>query len=191
MSNKTSDKNVVNIEKLNKFLELYKQIKEYASIVANVDKDFFFESVDLLLAEREQMLKEREKYTIRLTDEEYRKVIENAQRDTSNDTVIAHKFAVMQQQIEQKDKRIQELEELKEVLFRNYQEQKLQKEEQALNIKEVLKQNYIPKQVVIDELKRLNAMLGRTTEGRIQKYTVNEIIIRSNTLQELLEGERK
>ena len=191
MSNKTSDKNVVNIEKLNKFLEPYKQIKEYASIVANVDKDFFFESVDLLLAEREQMLKEREKYTIRLTDEEYRKVIENAQRDTSNDTVIAHKFAVMQQQIEQKDKRIQELEELKEALFRNYQEQKLQKEEQALNIKEVLKQNYIPKQVVIDELKRLNAMLGRTTEGRIQKYTVNEIIIRSNTLQELLEGERK
>ena len=107
-----------------------------------------------------------------------------------DDSVIAHKFAVMQQQIEQKDKRIQELEELKEALFRNYQEQKLQKEEQALNIKEVLKQNYIPKQVVIDELKRLNAMLGRTTEGRIQKYTVNEIIIRSNTLQELLEGEK-
>ena len=51
--------------------------------------------------------------------------------------------------------------------------------------------DYIPKQVVIDELKRLSAMLNKTTEGRIQKYTVNEIIIRSNALQELLEGESK
>lgn len=51
-------------------------------------------------------------------------------------------------------------------------------------------ENSIPKQVVIDELKRLSDMLNRTTEGRIQKYTVNEIIIRSNALQELLEGEK-
>lgn len=53
-----------------------------------------------------------------------------------------------------------------------------------------IEKDFMPKQKIIDELKRLNAMLGRTTEGRIQKYTVNEIIIRSNTLQELLEGEK-
>lgn len=76
---------------------------------------------------------------------------------------------------EQKDKRIQELEEenVTQIMSPYY-----------------VRENYIPKQVVIDELKRLNAMLGRTTGERIQKYTINEIIIRSNALQELLEGEK-
>ena len=32
-------------------------------------------------------------------------------KSVGNDSVIAHKFAVMQQQLEQKDKRIKELEE--------------------------------------------------------------------------------
>ena len=63
--------------------------------------------------ELREKVKELEKYTIHLTDKEYRKVIESAQMDTSNDRVIAHKFAVMQQQLEQKNNRIQELEEEK------------------------------------------------------------------------------
>ena len=100
-----------------------------------------------------------------------------------DDSVIAHKFAVMQQQIEQKDKRIQELEELKEALFRNYQEQKLQKEEQALNIKEVLKENYIPKQAVIDKMEELNKEIKNGDEiEAIFKIKQQQI------LQELLEG---
>lgn len=35
-------------------------------------------------------------------------------KNVGNDSVIAHKFAVMQQQLEQKDKRIQELEKRKQ-----------------------------------------------------------------------------
>ena len=102
-----------------------------------------------------------------------------------DDSVIAHKFAVMQQQIEQKDKRIQELEELKEALFRNYQEQKLQKEEQALNIKEVLKENYIPKQAVIDKMEELNKEIKNSDEiDAIFKIKQQQV------LQELLEGEK-
>lgn len=50
--------------------------------------------------------------------------------------------------------------------------------------------NSIPTQKVEDELKRLSVMLKKTMEGKIQEYTVEEIIIRSNTLQELL-GESK
>ena len=50
--------------------------------------------------------------------------------------------------------------------------------------------NSIPTQKIEDELKRLSVMLKKTMEGKIQEYTVEEIIIRSNTLQELL-GESK
>lgn len=109
MSNKTSDENVANIEEDVKILEEFAEICKAG--LACYDQTREGESLERILSEREQMLKEREKYTIRLTDEEYRKVIENAQMDTSNDKVIAIKFAVMQQQINEKDKRIQELEE--------------------------------------------------------------------------------
>lgn len=88
----------------------------------------------------EDLLKERKKYTIHLTDEEYRKVIENAQMDTSNDGVIAHKFAVMQQQLEQKDKRIQKLE-----------EESRKKSIELICYQEEL-ENSIPTQVVIEAL---------------------------------------
>ena len=54
MSNKTSDKNVANIERLNNFIEAYKQTKEQSFIVDSINKDFFFEFVDCLLSEREQ-----------------------------------------------------------------------------------------------------------------------------------------
>lgn len=107
-ANKTRDKNVANIEDdVKRCNELIKV--EHANWIGISNQL----AISHILAEREQMLKEREKYTIRLTDEEYRKVIESAQMDTSNDRVIAHKFAVMQQQLEQKNNRIQELEEEK------------------------------------------------------------------------------
>lgn len=41
------------------FIEAYKQIKNNASIIKSIDKDFFFELVDYLLSEREQLLKEK------------------------------------------------------------------------------------------------------------------------------------
>lgn len=104
MSNKTSDKNVANVEVIKNFIL---ELKEFE---LNRDTLEVTNALEELVAEREQMLKEREKYTIHLTDEEYRKVIANAQKDVANDSVIAHKFAVMQQQIDKKDKRIKVLE---------------------------------------------------------------------------------
>lgn len=108
MNNKGSDKNVANIEDDVKILEEFAEICKAG--LACYDQTREGEALEHILAEREQMIAEKKKYTIRLTDEEYRKVIENAQMDTSNDTVVAHRFAVMQQQINEKDKRIQELE---------------------------------------------------------------------------------
>ena len=63
------------------------------------------------------------------------------------------------------DKRIQELEE---------ENAELKKYNKTVSDRIVeYKKNSIPTQVVIDELKRLSDMLNKTTEGRIQKYTVN------------------
>lgn len=85
VSNKTSDKNVGSIEDdVKRCNELIKV--EHANWIGISNQL----AISHILAEREQLLKER---------------------DVANDSVIAHKFAVMQQQIEQKDKRIQELEE--------------------------------------------------------------------------------
>ena len=50
--------------------------------------------------------------------------------------------------------------------------------------------NSIPKQKVIDKLEELKIMLKATAEGKLQEYTPAEIIIKANTLQELLEGEK-
>lgn len=97
-----------------------------------------------LNGELREKVKELEKYTIHLTDEEFRKVIENAQIDTSNDRVIAHKFAIMQQQINEKDKKIQELE-LK---------LKCSKDLYDDCCKCLL--DSIPKQVVIDKVNEIN-----------------------------------
>ena len=46
---------------------------------------------------------------------------------------------------------------------------------------------FLPKQKIIDEIEALRKMLKATTEGILQEYTVEEIIIKINTLEELLE----
>lgn len=54
MNNKISNTNFENEKRLNNFIEAYKQTKEQAFIVENINKDFFFEFVDCLLTELEQ-----------------------------------------------------------------------------------------------------------------------------------------
>ena len=136
MSNKTSDKNVGSIEDdVKRCNELIKV--EHANWIGISNQL----AISHILAEREQMIVEKKKYTIRLTDEQYRKVIENAQMDTSNDTVVAHRFAVMQQQINEKDKQIQELETKLE--FKEYGDLDNLQFEEYMN-------QFVPKQAIID-----------------------------------------
>lgn len=112
----------------------------------------------------EDLLKERKKYTIRLTDEEYRRVIDIEQKDI----------------VEQKDKRIQELE---AKLLDMIQGTEIINKETP----EYVKENYIPIQVVKDKIKEIKRLRDKciTTEG----YNIanGEVVV----LQELLEGERK
>ena len=169
MSNKTSDKNVVteeDLEVLNEVL-LHNRETEQARI-----------AIEHMLAEREQMLKER---------------------DVANDSVIAHKFAVMQQQLEQKDKRIQELEE--EVL--DERERAMHHEEDYQKAKDeqnTIMANSIPNQVVIDAInKHKLAYEEFGIKYTNTHYDDNEIRARDfymtvtedrivHVLQELLEG---
>lgn len=120
--------------------------------------------------------KNREKYTIRLTDEEYRKVIENAQKDIT----------------EQKDKRIQELEE------------ELEKANRQLDL-DYVDDNYIPKQKVKDKIEELKNeydeilseygnldtdIVINVPNKNVRKY-IDELVIKILVLQELLKGESK
>ena len=82
-----------------------------------------------LIEKIKELEEENKKYTVKLTDAEYRKVIENAQRD-------------IKKQFEQKVK---------------------------------------------DKIKELENMLKKSMEGKLQEYTVEEIIIKINMLNELLE----
>ena len=183
MSNKTSDKNVVteeDLEVLNEVL-LHNRETEQARI-----------AIEHILAEREQMLKER---------------------DVANDSVIAHKFAVMQQQINEKDKRIQELEEesrKKSIELICYQEElensianlaELEQkdkrikelEEEKVELKEYnkivsdriveYKKNSIPKQAVIDKIKEYDKKMEEDA-GHPNWVVTDRIVM--NVLQELL-----
>ena len=98
MSNKTSDKNVANIERLNNFIEAYKQTKEQSFIVDTINKDFFFEFVDCLLAEREQMLKEKQ---------DYKQDIKDFQNALNEENLRCANYAIENNELK---KRIQELE---------------------------------------------------------------------------------
>lgn len=68
------------------------------------------------------------------------------QRDNEEDSVYAIKFAVMQQQIDEKDKRIKELEEENRIYVLNGNNVKLEI---------YIKDNYIPKQKVKDKIAEL------------------------------------
>ena len=78
-----------------------------------------------------------------------------------NNSVYATKFATMKKEIDEKNKRIKEL------------QKKLE--------------NSIPKQKVKDKIEALEKMFEATNKGILQEYTVEEIIIKINTLRELLE----
>ena len=60
MSNKTSDKNVANIED---FIKVYKETKMQKNVIENIDKDYFTEFVDRLiekLDDKDKRIKELE-----------------------------------------------------------------------------------------------------------------------------------
>lgn len=117
---------------------------------------------------------------------------ETSDKKFKNDRVIAHKFAVMQQQINEKDSRIQELEE------------ELEKANRQLDL-DYVDDNYIPKQKVKDKIEELKNeydeilseygnldtdIVINVPNKNVRKY-IDELVIKILVLQELLKGESK
>lgn len=153
---KGSDINVGNIEDDVKILNNFCEFED-AVVLTDYALTLVQEAIINILAEREQMLKER---------------------DVANDSVIAHKFAVMQQQLEQKDKRIKELEEESASKQKAY-------DDCYCNYKHYKQFESIPMQVVIDKMEELNKEIKSCDEiDAIFKIKQQQI------LQELLEGEK-
>ena len=94
-------------------------------------------------------------------------------KNVANDSVIAHKFAVMQQQINEKDKQIQELEK-ENTKYKNSFNQQVE------ILKDTIKKlnESIPKQVLIDLIKNETIDISG-----FECVAVEDI-------QELLEGEK-
>ena len=147
MSNKTSDKNVANIERLNNFIEAYKQTKEQSFIVDTINKDFFFEFVDCLLAEREQMLKEKQ---------DYKQDIKDFQNALNEENLRCANYAIENNELK---KRIQELEEERDHWHGCFI---------------VAMENSIATQKVIDKIKELknNIKNGNTRYPYIEEHKI-------------------
>ena len=163
--NKTSDKNVANVEDdvkiIHKIISFYKDL----DTLHGNDKCKEIQALENILAEREQLLKER---------------------DVANDSVIAHRFAVMQQQINEKDKRIQELETKLE--FKEYGDLDNLQFEEYMN-------QFVPKQAIIDKIKELDIAILECEydDDDVEEYKNDvekekkDIINKKSALEELLE----
>ena len=163
MNNKTSDKNVANIEVIEDF------ILELKSFGLNKDTLEVANELENLLAEREQMLREKQ---------DDKQDIKDFQNALNEENLRCANYAIENNELK---KRIQELEEQVKMLDEAY----------TGTIKESKKwfdiaHNSIPKQVVIDKMEELNKEIKSCDEiDAIFKIKQQQI------LQELLEGERK
>ena len=146
MSNKTSDKNVANIE------ELIQEYKTYNDLDGIQDLSIYVNALENLLSEREQK------------DERIQELEEKMNAD--NMLIIY--------ELKQKDKRIQELE-----------EENKRKDMFVEMAKEVI-ENSILKQTIIDKVKENKQILDRTNDGNLRE----RLYIENDILQELLEGEK-
>ena len=139
--NKTSDKNVANIE------ELIQEYKTYNDLDGIQDLRPYIEVLEHILAE-----------------------------------------------LEQKDKRIQELEHLnisfekgiKRLKKKIKEVEGVNKEEVAKMTAERLQKDYIPKQVVIDKMKENKQILAKTNDGNLRE----RLYMENGIMKELLKGEK-
>ena len=173
MSNKTSDKNVVNIEDDIKLVKRYLENSAYKE----TDSDFFknggWEIVDLTIPKAiEKLLQD---YTRQKEiNEEHQKI--NGELRQAINTVEKEKADWIKAYQEEKDSQFELLKRIKELEEENYV-QKIQ-----------IYENYIPKQDVIDKIEEIimdkgNRYYYKFLEIRDIQYTID-------ILRELLEGEK-
>lgn len=165
----TSDKNVGSIEDIRDLLLFLKSHGWIPDISRTVNITNIVLAIDNVLQEREQDKKriqelEKENAMLKLIRVEYEYGYENIHLCTKNDLVKIDKNKYL---IEVKDGKFVDIKQLY-----------------------IDTLSSIPKQKVKDEIEALRKMLKATTEGILQEYTVEELIIKITTLEELLEGEK-
>lgn len=180
MSNKTSDKNVANIE------ELIKEYKTYNDLDGIQDLQPYIRALQNILADytrQKQINEEHRKLNGELRErvkelEEKNKHLSN----TSDYETISLECTNLEEQLEIANDRIKELEE------------ELEEFNKQLDL-DYVDENFIPKQVVIDtmeELKTKRRKLGFKTYLR-REDMLNEdkmIVCKIEVLQKLLDGEK-
>lgn len=92
-------------------------------------------------------------------------------------------FERLKAEREQDKNRLQELEEH----LKKYYDGEIYTAKQLKQIEENQKKYFINKQKVKDEIERYEYMIAETIHGKIQKYTPGEILLKIDTLKELLE----
>lgn len=116
---------------------------------------------------------------------------ERSDKDVVNDSVIAHKFSIMQQQIDEKEKRIQELEEENKKYIVKLTDEQYRK--LVDSIKKEAKQEF--EQKVKDKIEELENKIIKLEKDDIgvgftlgKEWSDSKAQI--TVLQELLEGEK-
>ena len=200
MSNKTSD-NVANIERLNNFIEAYKQTKEQSFIVDTINKDFFFEFVDCLLAEREQMLKEKQDYKQDIKD--FQNALNEENLRCANYAIENNELKKRIQELEEKNKHLSNVSDYETISLEcvHLEEQleiansRIQELEEERNHWHgcfiVVMENSIAKEKVKDKIEELRNQINIDIciENNIEKHY--ELKYKIEVLQELLGGEGK
>ena len=195
MSNKTSDKNVGN-----KIKQQTENTIKYYKNIDNIEEV----PIDILRAMYKDILSDYTRQ--KQINEEHRKLngelrerVKELERNSNCDSVYAIKFVTMQQQINEKDKRIQELEEENAMLKKT---NNIAKNVNIEDITDVINEsckefmsNYIPKQAVIDKIKELDIAILECEydDDDVEEYK-NDVekekrilLIKKSALEELLE----
>ena len=169
MSNKTSDKNVENIETVIK--DCREHLKLYGEAFITADE---LDRIEKILAEREQMLREKQ---------DDKQDIKDFQNALNEENLRCANYAIENNELK---KRIQELE---AKLLDMIQGTEIINKETP----EYVKENYIPKQVIKDKIEKI---IGETTPTPILKPKIEwqpwdyERVYKIQPLFELLEGEK-
>ena len=162
------------IKIVQEFTELDRKLRNYK---VESDYDNFCErrcvAIDHILAEREE-----DKKKIEELEEKNQHLSSVSDYET-----ISLQNNFLEEQLELANSQIEELEEEKKVQIH----QTMEVFDRDYIHKDKIKEDYIPKQKVEEEIEALRKMFKATMEGKLQEYTPGEIIIKRNTLKELLE----
>lgn len=68
-------------DRIEKFIKAYEEAKSQSFVIESINKDFFFEFSDCLIERIKELEEINKKYIVQLTDEQYRKLVDNIRKE--------------------------------------------------------------------------------------------------------------